>query len=75
MGSINDSFRSGADDKRKYASSNFDSKMFLIEQPSPYLPFLTHFVETQMFVSFIDTKILSQNAKSYSMDPYVKVTG
>ncbi len=38
---------------------NFDSKMFLIEQPSPYLPFLSHFVYTQMFVSFIDLKIMS----------------
>jgi hypothetical protein len=40
-------------------SGNFDSKMFLIEQPSPRLPFLSHFIETQMFVRFIDLKVLS----------------
>ncbi|CAF0736302.1 unnamed protein product [Brachionus calyciflorus] len=43
---------------REY-SGNFDSKMFLIEQPSPRLPFLSHFISTQMFVSFIDLKIIS----------------
>lgn len=40
-------------------AGNFDSKMFLIEQPSPRLPFLSHFLSTQMFVSFIDLKIIS----------------
>ena len=40
-------------------AGNFDSKMFLIEQPSPRLPFLSHFIETQMFVRFVDLKILS----------------
>lgn len=40
-------------------AGNFDSKMFLIEQPSPRLPFLSHFIETQMFVRFIDLKVLS----------------
>lgn len=43
---------------REY-SGNFDSKMFLIEQPSPRLPFLSHFIATQMFVSFVDLKIIS----------------
>ena len=38
---------------------NFDAKMFLIDQPSPYLPFLSHFISTQMFVTFIDSKIMS----------------
>ncbi len=33
--------------------------MFLIEQPSPRLPFLSHFIETQMFTRFIDLKIIS----------------
>jgi hypothetical protein len=52
---------------REY-SGNFDSKMFLIEQPSPRLPFLSHFIATQMFASFIDLKIVSL------IDPNVKVS-
>jgi hypothetical protein len=43
---------------REY-SGNFDAKMFLIEQPSPRLPFMSHFLSTQMFASFIDLKIIS----------------
>ena len=43
---------------REY-TGNFDSKMFLMEQPSPRLPFLSHFISTQMFASFIDLKIIS----------------
>ena len=43
---------------REYAGGNFDSKMFLIEQPSPLVPFLSHFIATQMFVSFVDAKIM-----------------
>lgn len=31
---------------------------FLSDQPEPYLPFLSRFLETQMFASFIDSKIL-----------------
>ena len=45
--------------QREYSGVNFDSKMFLIEQPSPRLPFLSHFLSTQLFVSFIDSKIIS----------------
>lgn len=45
--------------QREYSGVNYDSKMFLIEQPSPRLPFLSHFIATQMFVSFIDSKIIS----------------
>lgn len=33
---------------------------FLSDQPEPYLPFLCRFIETQMFATFIDNKILSQ---------------
>ncbi|CAL8242586.1 unnamed protein product [Merluccius merluccius] len=32
---------------------------FLSDQPEPYLPFLSHFIETQMFATFIDNKIMS----------------
>uniref|UniRef100_A0A8C9ZKF1 DENN domain containing 5A n=1 Tax=Sander lucioperca TaxID=283035 RepID=A0A8C9ZKF1_SANLU len=37
---------------------NFDKASFLSDQPEPYLPFLSRFLETQMFASFIDSKIL-----------------
>ncbi|XP_065140924.2 DENN domain-containing protein 5B isoform X1 [Paramisgurnus dabryanus] len=39
---------------------NFDKASFLSDQPEPYLPFLSHFIETQMFATFIDNKIISQ---------------
>lgn len=54
--------------QREYSGVNFDSKMFLIEQPSPRLPFLSHFIATQIFVSFIDSKIIS------IIDPSTRVT-
>ena len=57
---------------REY-SGNFDSKMFLIEQPSPRLPFLSHFIATQMFVSFIDLKIISLIDPQKPPEPNVKV--
>ncbi|XP_052002719.1 DENN domain-containing protein 5A-like isoform X2 [Xyrauchen texanus] len=37
---------------------NFDKASFLSDQPEPYLPFISRFLETQMFASFIDSKIL-----------------
>ncbi|XP_069048975.1 DENN domain-containing protein 5B isoform X2 [Lepisosteus oculatus] len=39
---------------------NFDKASFLSDQPEPRLPFLSHFIETQMFATFIDNKIMSQ---------------
>ncbi|XP_061107686.1 DENN domain-containing protein 5B-like isoform X2 [Conger conger] len=39
---------------------NFDKPSFLWDQPEPNLPFLSRFIETQMFASFIDNKIMSQ---------------
>lgn len=57
---------------REY-SGNFDSKMFLIEQPSPRLPFLSHFIGTQMFASFIDLKIISLIDRSKGLEPNVKI--
>ncbi|XP_040201685.1 DENN domain-containing protein 5B isoform X3 [Rana temporaria] len=38
---------------------NFDKASFLSDQPEPYLPFLSRFIETQMFATFIDYKIMS----------------
>ena len=37
---------------------NFDKAAFLSDQPLPFLPFLAPFIETQMFASFIDTKLI-----------------
>uniref|UniRef100_A0A914ELA0 DENN domain-containing protein 5A n=1 Tax=Acrobeloides nanus TaxID=290746 RepID=A0A914ELA0_9BILA len=39
---------------------NFDKASFLSDQADSYLPFLAAFLETQMFTSFVDSKILSQ---------------
>ncbi|KAJ8377272.1 hypothetical protein AAFF_G00261810 [Aldrovandia affinis] len=39
---------------------NFDKASFLSDQPEPHLSFLSHFIETQMFTTFIDNKIMSQ---------------
>lgn len=39
---------------------NFDKASFLSDQPESHLPFLSAFIETQMFASFVDNKILSQ---------------
>jgi hypothetical protein len=38
----------------------FDKNAFLSDQPDTYLPFLAAFLETQMFASMIDAKIISQ---------------
>ncbi|VDM42802.1 unnamed protein product [Toxocara canis] len=40
--------------------ANFDKAAFLSDQPDSNLPFLAAFLETQMFTSFIDAKIVSQ---------------
>ncbi|VDM96342.1 unnamed protein product [Thelazia callipaeda] len=40
--------------------ANFDKAAFLSDQPNCNLPFLAAFLETQMFTSFIDAKIVSQ---------------
>ena len=37
---------------------NFDKAAFLSDQPAPFLPFLSPFIETQMFASFVDTKLI-----------------
>lgn len=38
---------------------NFDKTAFLSDQPEPHLPFLSRFIETQMFATLIDNKIVS----------------
>lgn len=37
----------------------FDKATFLSEQPAHHLPFLSRFIETQMFASLIDSKVMS----------------
>lgn len=38
---------------------NFDKATFLSDQPQHHLPFLSRFIETQMFATLVDNKILS----------------
>ncbi|XP_054716974.1 DENN domain-containing protein 5A-like [Uloborus diversus] len=49
---------------------NFDKTAFLSDQPEPYLPFLSRFIETQMFATLIDNKIVSLWEEP---DPYLKL--
>ncbi|XP_070266581.1 DENN domain-containing protein 5B isoform X2 [Myotis yumanensis] len=49
---------------------NFDKASFLCDQPEPHLPFLSRFIETQMFATFIDNKIMSQWEEK---DPLLRV--
>ncbi|KAG8534661.1 hypothetical protein GDO81_018882, partial [Engystomops pustulosus] len=44
---------------------------FLSDQPEPYLPFLSRFLETQMFASFIDNKIMCHDDDD--KDPILRV--
>ena len=37
---------------------NFDKAAFLSDQPAQFLPFLAPFIESQMFATFIDTKLI-----------------
>ncbi|XP_051778309.1 DENN domain-containing protein 5A isoform X2 [Erpetoichthys calabaricus] len=50
---------------------NFDKASFLSDQPEPYLPFLSRFLETQMFASFIDNKIMCHDDED--KDPILRV--
>ncbi|RZF48660.1 hypothetical protein LSTR_LSTR010750 [Laodelphax striatellus] len=38
---------------------NFDKATFLSDQPQQHLPFLSRFIETQMFATLVDNKIMS----------------
>lgn len=37
----------------------FDKATFLSDQPAQHLPFLSRFLETQMFTSLVDSKVMS----------------
>lgn len=37
----------------------FDKATFLSDQPAQHLPFLSRFLETQMFASLVDNKVMS----------------
>uniref|UniRef100_UPI00358FF0A7 DENN domain-containing protein 5A-like isoform X2 n=1 Tax=Myxine glutinosa TaxID=7769 RepID=UPI00358FF0A7 len=52
---------------------NFDKASFLSDQPEPHLPFLSRFLETQMFASFVDAKIASQSNKRDCKDPLLSL--
>ncbi|XP_050393892.1 DENN domain-containing protein 5B isoform X2 [Patella vulgata] len=49
---------------------NFDKASFLSDQPEGHLPFLSPFIETQMFATLVDNKIVSQWEEA---DPYLNV--
>ncbi|KAL1777985.1 DENN domain-containing protein 5A isoform X2 [Sigmodon hispidus] len=50
---------------------NFDKASFLSDQSVPYLPFLSRFLETQMFAPFINNKIMCHDDDD--KDPYLRV--
>ena len=45
---------------QRSTTKNFDRTMFIADQPKPHVPFLLAFMETQSFVSFVDSKIASR---------------
>ena len=45
---------------QRSTTKNFDRAMFIADQPKPHVPFLLAFMETQSFVSFVDSKIASK---------------
>lgn len=51
-------------DKEQWLSNrdtmqNFDKATFLSDQPEQHLPFLSRFIESQMFATLIDNKIMA----------------
>ncbi|XP_054266195.1 DENN domain-containing protein 5B isoform X4 [Macrosteles quadrilineatus] len=56
-------------DKEQWLSNresmqNFDKATFLSDQPQHHLPFLSRFIETQMFATLVDNKILATWSKT-----------
>lgn len=46
----------------------FDKATFLSDQPAQHLPFLSRFLETQMFASLVDCKVMSNwNEADYNI--------
>ena len=45
---------------QRSTTKNFDRTMFIADQPRPHVAFLLAFMETQSFVSFVDTKIAAR---------------
>ena len=43
----------------------FDKTTFLSDQPAAHLPFLSRFLESQMFASFIDSKVLANFGQAH----------
>lgn len=41
------------------ALHTFDKSTFLVDQPDAHLPFLSRFIESQLFTCMIDQKILA----------------
>jgi hypothetical protein len=45
---------------QRSTTKNFDRTMFIADQPKPHVAFLLAFMETQSFVSFVDSKIAAR---------------
>lgn len=45
---------------QRSTTKNFDRTMFIADQPKPHVAFLLAFMETQSFVSFVDSKIVAR---------------
>ncbi len=48
----------------------FDKAAYLVDQPSSHLPFLSAFIESQMFTTMIDNKIIAQWEEP---DQYIRI--
>ena len=59
--------------KSREALQSFDKATFLIDQPEDSLPFLSRFLETQLFASFIDHKIVNPDRQSTLFDIRVQM--
>ncbi|RXM36371.1 DENN domain-containing protein 5A [Acipenser ruthenus] len=55
----------------KRTGVSLEQASFLSDQPEPYLPFLSRFLETQMFASFVDMKIMGHDDED--KDPIMRV--
>jgi len=49
---------------------NFDKATFLSDKPEQHLPFLSRFIESQMFATLIDNKIMASWSE---MEPNLRV--
>jgi hypothetical protein len=56
--------------KNRDTMHNFDKATFLSDQPEQHLPFLSRLIESQMFATLIDNKIMANWSE---VDPNLRV--